>query len=126
MSVVNSTKIILLQVFVEERVLLSTQPLTHRIVRRLFVIKLYKPVVRNMIIVALARYILKVHILGAIVFRILVLKVVKQVVWLLVVIMDVVVPVSVDEDILVVVDWWILFLCIKYYENYLKVEDLFP
>ena len=56
-----------------------------------------------MIIVALARYILKVHILGAIVFRILVLKVVEQVAWL-VVIMDVAVPVSVDEDILAVVE----------------------
>ena len=56
-----------------------------------------------MIIVALSRYILKVHILGAIVFRILVLKVVEQVAWL-VVIMDVAIPVSVDEDILVVVE----------------------
>ena len=76
------------------------QPVAHGIVRRLFVIKLYKPVVRTMIIVALVRYILKVHILGAIVFRILVLNVVEQVAWL-VVIMDVAVPVSVDEDILV-------------------------
>ena len=65
--------------FVEERVLLSTQLVAHGIVRRLFVIKLNKPVVHTRIIVALARYILKVHILGAIVFRILVLKVVEQV-----------------------------------------------
>ena len=104
-SVVNLTTIILLQVVVEERVLLSTQPVVHGIVRRLFVIKLYKPVVHTMIIVALARrYILKVHILGAIVFRILVLKVVEHVAWLVVVKMDVAVPVSVDEDILVVVE----------------------
>jgi hypothetical protein len=79
------------------------QPVVHGIVRQLFVIKLYKTVVRTMIIVALARYILKVHILGAIASRILVLKVVEQVTWL-VVIMDMAVPVSVDEDILVVVE----------------------
>ena len=88
---------------VEERVLLSMQPDAHGIVRQLFVIKLYKPVVHTMIIVLLAWYILKVHILGAIASRILVLKVVEQVTWL-VVIMDMAVPVSVDEDILVVVE----------------------
>ena len=87
-SVVNSSTIILLQVVMAEHVLLSTQPVAHGIVKRLFVIELYKPVIRTMIIMALARYILKVHILGgAIVFRILVLKVVKQVAWL-VIIMD--------------------------------------
>ena len=56
-----------------------------------------------MISVVLAWYILKVHILGAIVSRILLLKVVEQVAWL-VVIIDVAVPVSVHEDILVVVE----------------------
>ena len=104
MSVVNFKTIILLEVVVEERVLFSTQPVAHEIVRRLFVIKLYKPVIRIMIIVALAQYILKVHILGAMVFRILILKVVEQVASWLVVIMDVAVPLLVDEDILVVVE----------------------
>ena len=39
----------LLQVVVEERVLLSMQPVVHGIFRRLFVFKLYKPVVCTMI-----------------------------------------------------------------------------